>query len=44
MAKDLREKGWHTLYTSAKTAAETMEEAQKFGCTHLLEKDSIINV
>lgn len=44
VAKKLREKGWHTLYTSAKTPPESIEEAKKFGCTHILEEDSVNDV
>ena len=44
MAKELREKGWHTIYTSAKNAPDSIAEAKKFGCTHILKKDNISDV
>ena len=43
-AKECREKGWHTLYASAKSAAELTEEAQRFACDYLLQGENVTHV
>lgn len=43
-AKDLREKGWRTVYSTARTAAEAKQEAARFHCTKLLERDKVTDV
>ena len=44
LARDLREKGWHTIYSQAKSADAASAEAHQFNCSHILEKDEINNV
>lgn len=44
IAKDLREKGWRTVYATARTAAEAIEEAKRLGCEKYLEKDEVTDV
>ena len=44
IAYDLREKGWHTVYSTARTAAEATQEAKEHKCKHLLEKENLSDV
>lgn len=44
IARDLREKGWNTLYATAKSSAELTDEAGKFNCSKILHKDTLTDV
>ncbi len=43
-ARNLREKGWHTIYSSARTAPQAKQEATEHNCKHILEKEEPLNV